>query len=122
MTRTSKRRASRNAAVLLCILASTGVHAAEHGAVTKIAAVNSQSAAFVGFASGAVLFCSRLSGCTELDGTPSSPVTSLDALGEGGNIKAWVGYENGTLYYCTLTGGCELQELTPNSGKGKRPL
>lgn len=122
MSSTGNYRAVCGTALLLCLSASTGIHAAEHGAVNMIAAVNSQSAAFVGFASGAVLYCSRLSGCVQLEGTPTSAVTSLDAIGDGGNVKAWVGYDNGTVYYCTLTGGCELQELTPNPGKSKRPL
>lgn len=121
MSGINKHRATCRAALLLCALASTGLHAQERGAVRVIAAVNSQSAAFVGFASGAVMYCSRLSGCTELAGTPTVPVTSLDAIGDSGNVKAWVGYDNGAVYYCTLTGGCELQELVPNPGKAKPP-
>lgn len=121
MSRSGNCRAAGAAALTLCLAASAGLHAAERGAVTRIAAVDAQSAAFVGFASGAVLYCSRLSGCTALEGTPASAVTSLDAIGDGGNVKAWVGYENGSIYYCTLTGGCELQEQTPNPGKSKLP-
>jgi hypothetical protein len=111
-----------NVALLLCLLASTGINAADHGAVTQIAAVNSQSSAFVGFASGAVFLCSRLGGCTELEGTPTAPVTSLEAMHDGNNVKAWVGYDNGSLYFCTLTGGCILQELVPTPGKSKSKL
>jgi hypothetical protein len=111
--------AGKAAVLMWLLLASFGSAAAERGAVTVIAAANAQSSVFVGFANGAVLFCSRLSGCTELEGTPVSRVTSLDTQGDGSNTKAWVGYENGSLYFCTLTGGCIPQELVPNPGKMK---
>jgi hypothetical protein len=96
---------------LACFFASIGSRADEAGEVTAIAAMNSQVAAFIGYSSGAVLYCARLSGCTRLDGTPASPVTAVDSPREGDSIRAWVGYGNGSVYFCTLTGGCTEQEM-----------
>lgn len=84
--------------------------AEEVNAVTAIASHNSRDAAFIGYASGEVSYCSRLSGCTVLEGTPSSPVTSMDIPRQGSNARAWVGYASGSVYFCTLTGGCIAQE------------
>jgi len=117
----SPRRTGYKVAVLLCLLLVSRAHAAEHGAVTAIAALNAQTSVFVGYASGAVYYCTRLSGCTQMDGTPASAVTALDVLHEGGIVRAWVGYENGTLYFCTLTGGCSLQELSATPARSKHP-
>ncbi len=94
----------------LCLAFNSGAYAAERGAVTAIAALNAQAAAFIGFSSGDVLYCTRLSGCTTLIGTPKSAVTAIDAPLDGNSIRVWVGYDDGTVYFCTLTGGCLLQE------------
>lgn len=84
--------------------------AEEVSAVTAIASHNTRDAAFIGYASGVVSYCSRLSGCTVLEGTPSSSVTSMDIPRQGSNARAWVGYANGSVFFCTLTGGCIAQE------------
>ena len=110
MPTTFNSPALRCALMLGCLLVSTGSQAGERGAVTAVSASGSQASAFIGYTSGAVLYCTRLSGCTQLEGTPDSAVTALDALSEGGSIRAWVGYENGSVYFCTLTGDCILQK------------
>jgi hypothetical protein len=88
--------------------------------VTAIASHNSKDAAFIGYASGAVSYCSRLSGCTVLDGTPAAAVTSLDIPRQGSNVRAWVGYANGDVYFCTLTGGCIRQQSDQKWEQKKR--
>ena len=108
------------AAGLLLLSGATAI-ADERGAVTAIASLNTQLSAFVGFASGAVYYCNRLSGCAQLEGTPDSAVTSLDAPGDGDTVRAWVGYENGSIYFCTLTVGCTLQELSAHPARSKSP-
>jgi len=95
---------------MLCCVAHAGANAAERGAVTAIAALSAQTSAFIGFASGDVLYCARLSGCKSLESTPRSAVTALDITGVGDSKVVWVGYEDGTIYFCSLTGGCLLQE------------
>jgi hypothetical protein len=84
--------------------------AGERGAVTAIASLSSQVSAFIGFSSGTVLYCTRKGGCTELEHTPRSAVTTIDTPREGDSIRAWVGYEDGSILFCTLTGGCVVQE------------
>jgi len=95
---------------ILCCLAHVGANATERGAVTAIAALSAQTSAFIGFASGDVLYCARLSGCKSLEGTPRSAVTALDITGDGDSKVVWVGYEDGTIYFCSLTGDCLLQQ------------
>lgn len=90
--------------------ASGGAIAAERGAVTAIAALSAQTSAFIGFSSGDVLYCARLSGCKSLAGTPQSAVTAIDIPGNGQNKVVWVGYEDGSIYFCSLTGDCLLQK------------
>lgn len=98
--------------VLLCLslVCSPGAFAGERGAVAAIASLNSQNGAFIGFSSGDVLYCTRLSGCAALEGTPKAVVTALAAPPEGDSTRVWVGYDDGSVYFCTLTGGCLLQE------------
>lgn len=103
-------RCVRSLALSVALLSGVSAHAAEHGAVTAIASLSDQTAAFVGFSSGVVLYCTRLGGCTELAGTPSSAVSALDTPREGSGIRAWVGYEDGSIYFCTLTGACTRQK------------
>ncbi|MEZ5570872.1 MAG: hypothetical protein R3E64_02520 [Halioglobus sp.] len=116
-----KRHAKSIALALVVLLSSLGASATERGAITAIASLNTQLSAFVGFATGEVFYCNRLSGCTQLEGTPDSAVTSLDAPGDGDTVRAWVGYENGSLYFCTLTAGCVLQELSSHPARSKLP-
>ena len=94
----------------LCLAISAGAYAGERGAVVAIASLDSQTGAFIGFASGDVLYCTRLSGCATLKGTPQTAVTAVNAPQEGSSIRVWVGYADGSVYFCTLTGGCLLQE------------
>ncbi len=100
----------RHLVFLLCFAASWEVYADERGAVTAIASLNAQTSAFIGFSSGDILYCTRLSGCSALEGTPKSAVTAIDSPREEGSVMVWVGYENGHIYFCTLTGGCSIQE------------
>ncbi len=97
---------------------SGGANAVERGAVTAIAALSAQTSAFIGFASGDVLYCARLSGCRPLTGTPGSAVTAIDIPGDGANKVVWVGYEDGSIYFCSLTGDCLLQEQV----ESERPM
>ena len=108
--------------VLLCLSLAFNpdAYAGERGSVAAIASLNSQTGAFIGFASGDVLYCTRLSGCAALKGTPKAVVTALDAPPEGDSTRVWVGYDDGSIYFCTLTGGCLLQEqklLGPAAGE-----
>ena len=92
---------------LFCV----GACAGDRGSVTAVASMSSQVSAFIGFSSGALLYCTRKGGCTELVGTSNSPVSAIDTPGEGSSIRAWVGYESGSVLFCTLTGGCIDQDL-----------
>jgi hypothetical protein len=92
-----------------CCAIAGNASAGERGAVTAIAALNAQTSAFIGFESGEVLYCARLSGCKLLQGTPRSAVTAIDIPGTGDNKVVWVGYEDGSIYFCSLTGDCALQ-------------
>jgi hypothetical protein len=94
----------------LCCAVNSGANAVERGAVTAIAALTSQTSAFIGFASGDVLYCARMSGCKSLAGTPRSAVTAIDITGDGENKVAWVGYTDGSIYFCSLTADCLLQD------------
>ena len=109
-----------NLMLIICCVGSTGAYAQARGAVTALASGGGQASAFVGFASGAVLYCTRLSGCTALDGTPASAVTAVDTPRGGTDVRAWVGYEDGSIYYCTLTGGCLLQTQEASAEKPSR--
>jgi hypothetical protein len=88
----------------------SGANADERGAVAAITSLDTQTGAFIGFSSGDVLYCTRLSGCSALKGTPKAAVTAIDAPREDDSIRVWVGYDDGSVYFCTLTGGCLLQE------------
>jgi len=96
--------------LFLCFTINVGAYAGERGAVTAIAALGAQTSAFIGFATGDILYCARLSGCKPLAGTPKSAVTAIDIPRDGDSIMVWVGYEDGHIYFCTLTAGCLLQE------------
>jgi hypothetical protein len=103
---------------LFCVDALAG----DRGSVTAVASLSSQVSAFVGFSSGAVLYCTRKGGCTELEGTLGSRVTAIDIPRGIDSMRAWVGYEDGSVLFCTLTGGCIVQDLqaqqqiVPNRG------
>jgi hypothetical protein len=104
----------RNGFRIVTLLALAGVgsnaYTDERGSVTAVASVGAKNAAFIGFSTGAVLYCNRIGGCTQLEGTPQSAVTAIDTPRRGDSTRAWVGYENGSIYFCTLTGQCTLQE------------
>lgn len=107
----SRKSLFTTAGLLLSLVLPASANANdETGPVTAIASHNFKDAAFIGYESGAVSYCSRLSGCTMLDGTPEAAVTSMDVPRQGTNARAWVGYDNGEVYFCTLTGDCTRQE------------
>ena len=101
-----------------CLVLCSGAVASDRGAVTALASLTSQISSFVGFSSGAVLYCTRKGGCTELEGTRESPVTALDTPRGGNSIRVWVGYEDGNVLFCTLTGGCTNQDLDADPALG----
>lgn len=111
MSRHASRIGARGALVSMLFLLCAGALADDRGSVTALASLSSQVSSFVGFSSGAVLYCTRKGGCTELEGTSSSPVTAIDTPRGGDNIRVWVGYEDGSVLFCTLTGGCIDQDL-----------
>ena len=91
---------------------------AQDAAITAIASHNTRDAAFVGDASGRVFYCSRLGGCSQLEGTPVSAVTTMDIPRQGiTSMRAWVGFEDGSVYYCTVTGGCAEQDFEESTGQ-----
>jgi hypothetical protein len=123
MSRMRYCRCVTNFILLACCLGSGAAYSETRGAVTALASGGSQASAFVGFSSGAVLYCTRLSGCTALEGTPGAAVTAIDTPRAGNDVRAWVGYDDGSIYFCTLTGGCILQkqEVQPDQMQKKLP-
>ncbi len=85
---------------LVCGSSSVAAEPKEHGAVTAIAAANSQLGAFVGYASGAVALCVPNHPCRVYAGTPDSAVTAIATNKQGTAITAWIGYDNGGVYFC----------------------
>ena len=103
-------KARMKALLLAYLMLPFYVSAEDPSPVTAIASHNTRDAAFIGYASGVISYCSRLSGCAVLDGTPEAAVTTIDVPRQGKSVRAWVGYDNGEVYFCTLTGDCVLQE------------
>lgn len=105
------RIGTRLVLVPMLFLSCVGAFGGDRGSVTAVASLSSQVSAFIGFSSGAVLYCTRKGGCIELEGTSRSPVTVIDTPRGGDSIRVWVGYEDGSVLFCTLTGGCIVQDL-----------
>lgn len=79
-----------------------GLVAQDHGEVTAIEpSSRADGSVVIGYSSGAALVCHGSQGCTELGGTPSTPVELIAVSMSGTSELIWLTYRQGAIYQCT---------------------